>query len=305
MERDDGCRAFERRKFTEERAQRIYRIRQLVEEYGAQGMNVSVRQVYYQFVARGWAPSGDRTYDQVQSDLNVGRLAGLVPWHYVVDRGRGLRGLKTWTSPIQGVRQLRQQYRLDLWADQDWRPEVWVEKAALEGVIGDVCSAPDVRVDFYATRGYDSQSQQYEAGQRMADYIRRGQRPIVFHLADHDPSGVDMTRDVQERLTMFAGTPVTVVRLGLNLDQIVRYDPPPFEVKRSDSRSDAYRAEYGDSAWEVDALDPSVLRDVIREAVFRLRDDARWSAALAEEVEDKRSLDDFVETMGDEPQEED
>lgn len=291
---DDGCRAFEPRVFTQERSDRIFRIRQVVEEYGAQGMNVTVRQVYYQFVARGWAESGDRTYSQVQSDLNVGRLAGLIPWHLVQDRGRGLRGLRTWRSPESGIRELRAQYRLDLWADQEWRPEVWVEKQALEGVIGDVCSAPDVRVDFYATRGYDSQSQQYEAGRRMADYIRRGQRPIVFHLADHDPSGVDMTRDVTERLAMFAGTPVTVVRLGLNIDQVRKYSPPPFKVKRSDSRSDSYRALYGSDAWELDALDPSVLRDLIREAVLQVRDEALWSAALAEEVEDKRTLDGYI-----------
>lgn len=295
MEKDDGCRAYEKRTFTEERAGRIARIRGVVEEYGREGMNITVRQCYYQFVARGWAPSGDRTYSQVQSDLNAGRMAGLVPWYLVEDRGRTLRGIRSWTSPQAGVRELREQYRLDLWADQDWRPEVWVEKRALEGVVGDVCSADDLRVDYYATGGYDSQSQQWRAGQRMADYVRRGQRPIVFYLGDHDPSGLDMTRDVRDRLSLFAGVPVIVQRLALNMDQIERYSPPPFDVKMGDARSGDYVLEHGRTAWELDALEPRVLKTLIRDAVLMIKNQDQWNSSLAEEVEDLRTLDEYLE----------
>lgn len=297
MIQDDGCRCYVPTKFTREREERIWRIRGVADEYGRQGMNVTVRQIYYQFVARGWAPSGDKTYDQVQSDLNKGRLAGLIPWHYVVDRNRTLRGLKTQKSPEDAVQRLRRSYRLDCWADQDWRPEVWDEKRALEGVIGDICSADDMRVDFYATGGYDSQSQQYEAGQRMAEYVRRGQRPVVFYLGDHDPSGLDMTRDVEERLAMFTGVPVTVQRIALTMPQIRQFNPPPFDLKEGDARARAYRDQYGDEAWELDALDPSYLKKIIREAVLMIRDQERWDKSIAEEVEDLRTLDGFIENM--------
>lgn len=296
-EADDGCRCYVPTKFTADRAARIGRIRELADEYGRQGMNVTVRQIYYQFVARGWAPSGDKTYDQVQSDLNKGRLAGLIPWHYVVDRGRSLRGLKTQASPESAIESVRRTYRLDLWSDQDFRPEVWVEKRALEGVIGDICSADDMRVDYYATGGYDSTSQQYEAGQRMAGYVRSGQRPIVFYLGDHDPSGLDMTRDIGERLELFTGVPVIVQRLALTKPQIEEYDPPPFAVKRRDSRSESYIDEHGHTAWELDALDPSVLKKLIRDAVSRIRDDSLWDSAVTEEVEDLRQFDEIIDNM--------
>jgi len=295
MSADDGCRRYRDIRLTEERAQLVGWIRSVVEEYGRQGMNISVRQVYYQAVARGYAPSSGSTYARIQSALNDGRIAGLIPWHLVVDRGRGLRGLRTQTSPAAALRSARASYRLDLWADQEWRPEIWVEKAALEGVVGDICSADDMRVDHYATRGYDSQSQQYEAGQRMARYVRAGQRPIVFHLGDHDPSGVDMTRDVQERLSMFAGVPVLVQRLALTMPQVRQYDPPPFRVKATDSRAADYRARHGGSAWELDALDPSVLRELVREAVLRVRDPDVWEDSLAREVGDLRELDEMIE----------
>lgn len=295
-DRDDGCRAYRRINFTEERAQLIGWVRQTVERYGAQGMSVTVRQVYYRAVAEGLMPSSGQTYSKIQAALRDGRIAGLVPWDLVEDRGRGLRSLETWESPAQAVRAARSRYLRDLWASQPMRPEVWVEKAALEGVVGDICTR--LRVDFYATRGYDSQSQQWRAGQRMADYVRRGQRPVVLYLGDHDPSGLDMTRDVAERLEMFAGVPVMVSRIALTRDQIDQYDPPPFDVKLSDSRGEAYAAEHGDEAWELDALDPSVLKDVISEAVGRLRDEALWNAALTEETEDQRELDAVVEGLG-------
>ena len=269
-EHDDGCRQYREIRFTEDRAALIGHTRSVVDEYASQGMSVTVRQIYYQFVARGWAPSGDGTYSRVQSALSDGRLAGLIPWTAVTDRGRGLRGLRTWTSPVAALETARAAYLTDLWADQDWRPEVWVEKAALEGVVGDICT--ELRVDYYATRGYDSQSQQYEAGRRMADYVRRGQRPIVFHLGDHDPSGVDMTRDVTERLSMFAGVPVIVQRLALTRPQIDRYSPPPFAVKGGDSRAAAYVEAHGRDAWELDALDPAVLKALVAEAVALWRD---------------------------------
>src|ERR1700722_6974774 len=129
----------------------------------------------------------------------------------------------------------------------------------------------------------------------MAGYVQRGQRPIVFHLGDHDPSGIDMTRDNYDRLSMFAGAPVQVVRRALNMPQVEEYDPPPNPAKLTDSRARDYIDKYGDECWELDALDPAMLRDLIRDAVLRIRDREKWDAALAQEVDDLRYLDSVIE----------
>lgn len=301
-DRDDGCRCYRKIAFNDERAETIRLIRTVFDEYAAAGLMLTVRQVFYQFIARGWARPHPTLYPRIQSAVNDGRLAGLLPWTTLEDRGRGLRGLRTQRSPAHAIRAARREYRLDLWAHQEWRPEFWVEKQALEGVIGDI--ATEMRVDFYATKGYDSQSQQWRAGQRLAGYVRKGQRPIVFHMGDHDPSGVDMTRDVRERLEMFAGVPITVERIALNMPQVQKYDPPPFAVKMTDSRGLAYKRRFGSKAWELDALDPRVLRSLMEDAVRMIRDDKIWEAALAEEVGDLREMDDIVESLG-EPETED
>lgn len=141
----------------------------------------------------------------------------------------------------------------------------------------------------------NSQSEQWRAGRRFAGYIAKGQTPIVFHLGDHDPSGIDMTRDNRDRLSMFAGTPINVQRIALNMPQIEKYNPPPNPVKFSDSRAKDYEQEFGESSWELDALSPTVIKDLIEDAILRVRDRKKYDAMLKLEAEDKIVLQQFAE----------
>lgn len=261
---------------------------QIIYEYDAQGLDLTLRQLYYQFVARGLLENKQSEYNRLGTIISDGRLCGLIPWDKLVDRTRNLMGLETYKSPRDVLKVAADSYRRDLWQEQTWRPEVWVEKEALTGVVSGICH--QLRVDFFACRGYNSQSEQWRAGQRMAGYVRDGQRPIVFHLGDHDPSGIDMTRDNQERLSMFAGTPIIVQRLGLNMNQVEELQPPPNPTKLSDSRAAGYVDRFGYESWELDALDPTYIRDLISDAVMRVRDEEVWGRSLAREVADKDRL---------------
>lgn len=288
-------RCYVRRNFRQDALETIGRIVQLTEEYGERGFVLTVRQIHYQFVARGWAPNTAQTYSRLQGLISDGRLAGLVSWAAIEDRNRSLMGYQTHASPGAAIRSALADYKIDMWANQEWRPEVWVEKAALESVVGQIASR--LRVDYYACRGYNSQSEQWRAGRRMAEYVRRGQRPIVFHLGDHDPSGLDMTRDNRDRLSLFAGVPVLVQRLALNMDQVEQYSPPPNYAKPTDSRYEAYQEQYGQSSWELDALDPEIIQRLVQDAVERVRDPVRWDAMLQQEAEDVRQLRDVADVL--------
>lgn len=137
----------------------------------------------------------------------------------------------------------------------------------------------------------------WRAGRRFMQYIAKGQRPVVFHLGDHDPSGIDMTRDNRERLSMFAGTPIQVVRLGLNINQVEQYRPPPNPTKITDSRAAAYITEFGDESWELDALSPEVIERLIEDAVTSMRDARLWDAALEREATERDQLDALAEDL--------
>lgn len=272
----------------------------ILDLYAAKGHKVTVRQLYYQFVARGYTGgvNNARMYEKIQGVVNTGRMQGLISWTAIEDRGRNLMGLNHYTNISECIAQARSSYRIDLWADQPWRPEVWIEKDALSGVIASICNT--YRVDFFATKGYNSQSEQWAAGQRFANYVRKGQRPIVFHLGDHDPSGIDMTRDNQERLSMFAGVPVIVQRLALNMKQVEEFNPPPNPAKLSDSRAADYISKYGDESWELDALDPLYIETLIKDAVLKVRDEHAWNESMKRENADLMELDLMISTLGDE-----
>ncbi len=284
---------YEAKNFSEAKLAMIEKINTVIEKFDADGYILTVRQIYYQFVKNAWVPNVLQSYGLIQGLVNDGRMAGLISWTAIEDRERGLKGWETFKSPAEALTKVKAEYKLDLWQGQTFRPEVWVEKKALEGVIGRICG--ELRVDFFACKGYNSQSEQWRAGLRFSDYIRRGQRPIVFHLGDHDPSGIDMTRDNQERLSLFAGTPIMVQRLALNMPQIDELKPPPNPAKVTDSRAAGYIEKYGESSWELDALDPQYINDLIRDALMMIREEDKWDVMLQQEVQDKLFFDEMIE----------
>lgn len=267
----------------------------IISEYDAKGFPLTLRQLYYQFVARGLLANQQANYNRLGNVVSDGRLAGLISWYSIEDRTRNLRGLQTYDSPKEVLQAARESYRRDLWEGQPCRPEVWVEKDALIGLIEPICN--ELRVNYFGCRGYNSQSEQWNAGQRFARYYQKGQRPVVLHLGDHDPSGVDMTRDNSERLSMFAGVNVTVIRLALNMAQVEELKPPPNPTKLTDSRADQYIAKYGNQSWELDALSPEYIAGLIRYHVLTFRDPAKWNEALSVEAEDKNQLDIMMEGL--------
>lgn len=280
---------FQEFNFRADTLKRIEVANQIIRGYLAQGYRLTLRQLYYQHVARGLIENNERSYDRMGELINNGRLAGLIDWSAIEDRTRNLRGVNHLENPAEAIKNAYQRFWLDKWETQPNRVEVWVEKDALMGILSRVCARNDV--DFFACRGYVSQSEMYDAARRIADYIKGGQEVTILHLGDHDPSGIDMTRDIRSRLEMFLeGMGLEVNRLALNWDQIELYSPPPNPAKTTDSRFNGYSAQFGDESWELDALEPSVIDQLIEENILALRDDALWNDRQEEEAEHRRLL---------------
>jgi hypothetical protein len=120
------------------------------------------------------------------------------------------------------------------------------------------------------------------AAQRLIERENRGKTTTIIHLGDHDPSGVDMTRDIQDRLKLFGSTAI-IHRIALVYDQIEQYNPPPNPAKTTDARYQSYADKYGDESFELDALEPRVIVDLIREAVQDRIDQDVWEEALEQQ----------------------
>jgi hypothetical protein len=259
----------------------------IIEDYTAQGFMLTLRQMYYQLVSRDIIANKQTEYKRVGSIINDARLAGLIDWQAIEDRTRNLKSLAHWDNPPQILNAVASQYRMDMWETQQYRPEVWIEKDALVGVIEGVCNKFDT--PFFSCRGYTSQSEMWGAAMRLERYVANGQTPVIFHFGDHDPSGKDMTRDITDRLRLFMGG-IDVRRLALNMDQIGRYKPPPNPAKITDSRAAAYIREFGGESWELDALEPKVLAALIENNITDLLDWDRWDDRQAQIDADQKKL---------------
>lgn len=285
------------KKFGTKALDTIQTANEIIEEYQAAGYTLTVRQLYYQFVSRDKLANKQENYKKLADTISDARLAGMIDWEAIEDRTRNLRSLGHWGAPSDIIQACADQYKIDIWKNQKNYCEVWIEKDALVGVIEGPCEK--YRVPYFACRGYSSQSEQWRAGMRSKSIIRSGRKPVILHLGDHDPSGIDMTRDNRDRISMFAGRDVTVTRLALNMTQVEQYNPPPNPAKSTDSRFEGYVSKYGDESWELDALDPKVIGDLIEDNITDLIDQAQWDTDLIQEAAGKSTLEDVYVQLRD------
>jgi hypothetical protein len=318
----------------------------VITDYIEQGFVLTLRQLYYQMIARDLFPESwiDPVYNEKQglpattknttknygrfgSIVNDARLCGLIDWDAIEDRTRNVSEISRWEKPQEVIESAAQAFRIDKWADQPLRVFCLVEKEALAGVFEPTCHALDVPL--LACKGYPSQSEMWALAQRFlrvcglydalnsddddalaawkADVKAQDHMPqdiVVLHFGDHDPSGIDMSRDITERLKLLThglpfalqryrkGALVAVERLALNIDQVRRYDPPPNPAKTTDSRFTSYEEVHGDESWELDALEPRVLLNILTTRVKQLRVEHLWDDAVERENAMRHALED-------------
>lgn len=271
----------------EETLTTLARAKEIMMEYADEGLSLTLRQLYYQFVSRNFIPNEEREYNRLGRIVSKGRRAGYLPWGVIKDQERNLRYLPNYTGPDDIISQSASRFHVDLWKGQRCRPEILVEKKALQDIVK--APANDLDVDYAACKGYLSDTFVRQMAQRHRRYMNEKQQPVVIHLGDHDPSGINMTEDIREKLAMY-GAVTKVDRVALNMEQINEHDPPPQPAKVSDSRYEEYAKQYGTESWELDALPPDLLDSVIRSAVKKYREDEKWNQRKELEKEGRREL---------------
>ena len=147
----------------------------IIEDYRAQGLALTLRQLYYRFVATAAIENSEKSYKRIGSIINDGRLAGLLSWEAIEDRGRQLHAPASWGGPDEILYSAARSYARDRWEGQEYRVEVWVEKQALEAIIG---QAADARgCPHFACKGYTSQSEMWRAARRLLGTETKGKSP--------------------------------------------------------------------------------------------------------------------------------
>lgn len=297
---------FEEYNFSARVTERITLAQQVLAEYQAAGYTLTIRQLYYQLVARGYIENSQRSYKRIVADMTKARMAGLVPWTAIEDRTRSTMKPPEWDNHVSILRGAKNSFRLPRWEGQENHVEVFIEKEALSGVFAPLVR--ELHINITANRGYSSASEMWRHAKRIQGLEADGKEIHILYFGDHDPSGMDMDRDIEERLmTLSWHTPFTFQRLALTWEQIEEYNPPPNPAKLTDSRSDGYIDQYGWESWELDALEPQVLAGLVRDAVLELRDEDQYDSVLeVEELMKERiatyidyEKDDWDEVFGD------
>lgn len=288
-----------------ESAARVLQCEEIIEEYMEQGLKLTLRQLYYQFVSRALIPNTERSYKNLGTLVSRARVAGLLDWDAIEDRTRRpdipteFSGLEHLVDVATGA------YRLDRWDTQPHYAELWVEKEALAGVLDPLAS--EFHVPLMVNKGYSSQSAMYESAQRIHRRAMREEyadkvatRPVyIFYLGDHDPSGQDMVRDIQERLDKYTHYELTldVHCIALTTEEVEKFKPPPNPTKLTDSRAEQYIERHGYECWEVDALDPATLQQIVRGAFEIIVDTEAMDAVREQEERDKERFRDALEAL--------
>lgn len=261
-------------------------IDRITTDYMSKGYTLTVRQCYYQLVAGGYIPNTQNSYQAIAALINDGRMAGLIDWDAIEDRTRYTRSLSHWSSAAEMIYTAARSYRMDKRADQPVYIEAWIEKDALIGVVEQTANKYDVPC--FSCRGYPSISALREAAQRFMQESDR-ERRVILYAGDHDPSGLDIPRSIQESLETF-GADVEVIRIGLTKEQIDAAGAPPNPAKDTDKRYKKYVQEHGGTCWELDALDPETLSNLYAQSIDRLTDWTLYKSAVKEENAGRQTL---------------
>jgi len=274
----------ERLKLSKSNIIMLNKINDILEEYVNDGYTLTLRQLYYQLVSRDVIPNNDKEYAKLSNILKNGRMAGVVDWSSIEDRVR-VPKLPYWVTGVDdAIMDTIKQYRLNRMWGQNKAVEIWVEKDALSNVLYRVTKK--YHIQLMVNRGYSSVSAMYDA------YKRLNTGDIILYFGDHDPSGMDMIRDIKERLNEF-GIDVDVKPIALTMDQIKEFNPPPNPAKISDPRAKWYIEKYGKTSWELDALPPKMLIRLAESAVEEIIDMDLYNEMIKQEKRDINKLESF------------
>lgn len=245
----------------------------------------TVRQYFYALAVEELVPKSDKGYSIVQRVLARARERGAFPWAAVYDGLRQVKTPNTWEDLSSFYGTVRRSYRLDKWALQPRRVEVWIEKDAVRGTVEAVTDAEEVPL--LCGRGYLSATAKKEACTRIAG----GPRTVIY-IGDFDPSGVDMIDGAEEWIRREAGEDLDLVLERIAVTRADHADPSVshLPVNPKDPRAREYVERFGSEVVEVEALPPETLQARLRAAVERHRDPKAWRKALATEKRERAEL---------------
>jgi hypothetical protein len=246
---------------------------------------ITGRGIGYKLFAAGLIASMDRSEMQrVYRLLRQAREDGTIPWEWIVDETRRLERVSTWKDPEAYARCVAQSYRRDFWNHQPARVQVWSEKGTVRGVLAPVLD--EYAVGFQVMHGFASATAVHDVAEDDD-----GRPLIVLYVGDFDPSGMFMSEeDLPKRLKKYDGGHVELRRISLKREQTAGLLSFPARDKKNDKRYHWFVRNFGQRCWELDALDPNVLRDIVQTEIETEIEPEAWARCVTVNEAEQASL---------------
>jgi hypothetical protein len=251
---------------------------------------MTLRGLFYRLVSEGMIGKAENEYQNVGRYLLQLRRCGRVPYRFIADNTRWMRKQSSYDNLEDALANTAAAYRRSLWNEQDAHVEVWCEKDTLAGVL--ILETNPYDVPLMVVRGFSSETYVYESAQAM----RHVGKPIYLYLlTDLDPSGVHIALDIERKIRGFIpDSDVTVRRIAVTPEQVQQWKLPTRPTKKTDSRSKTFAGE----SVELDAIPPTTLRTLVREAIEQHIDSAQLVATKRTERLERASLYDILDMIG-------
>lgn len=275
----------------------------IVDEYAKEGYVLTLRQLHYQLVKSNWIVNHDSAYKKLGNILDDCKYAGVIDWDNIEDRGR-VPYIPYYVKDVEdALNDTIEQYRIDRQIGQNVHVELWTEKDALSAILKR--STEKYHIQLVVNKGYTSSSALYRAYKRCVQNIAKGKNVVILYFGDHDPSGLDMVRDIRERIIFMlekgdenfdniGEDDFKVLPIGLTMQQIKEYKLPPNPTKLTDSRAKKYIKKFGKTCWEVDALNPKTLTSIIETNIKNTINIKQYQEMLSEENRGVSELKAFI-----------
>ncbi|MEA4975425.1 MAG: hypothetical protein VB046_06785 [Paludibacter sp.] len=262
---------------------------------------LTLRALHYQLVSIGMTNSL-RHYKRVVNTMIQARWDDKVSFDTFSDHDRGMIGQTDYDFTlledeiIKGKKQINawmNSYYKNRWENQEYYPEVFIEKKALQGVFESICISN--RVTLGACKGYPSLTFLNEATERFKEAVLRGKKPVILYFGDYDPSGEDIPRSIEENIIKLGCNQIEVKRFALMQHQVIEWNLPPAPAKEGDSRTKNWD---GIGQVELDAIEPRKLQRMCQNAINEFFDydllDELNEIEERERVEYKKEMINFV-----------
>jgi hypothetical protein len=252
----------------------------------------SVRAVCYKLFNEKLIPNMSKGQtDRVGRLLTSAREDGLIPWEWIVDGTREIDRVASWSNPDALLRAAAEQYRMSRWDQQAVRVLLCSEKSTIAGTVKPITDK--FQVGFLSLHGYSSTTSAHD----LATMSVQDNKPLIlFYIGDYDPSGMHMSEvDLPRRIEQYGGR-ASIQRIALTQTDVLTRGLPgfPTDDKTRDPRHPWYVKRYGTLFWELDALDPNILRDRVEQHIMSLIDRTIWERCDRVEMAERGSLLDMV-----------